>query len=46
MVTFDGTPYHDEILGYGTHGDFYVMAGQPVVRGYEFAPRQPPPPLA
>jgi hypothetical protein len=43
MVTFDGTPYHDEILGYGTHGDFYVMSGRPVVQGYEFAPRQPPP---
>lgn len=43
MVTFDGTPYHDEILGYGTHGDFYVMNASPVVSGYEFPPRQPPP---
>jgi hypothetical protein len=42
MVTFDGTPYHDEVLGYGTHGDFYVMAGQ-TVPGYEFPPRHPPP---
>jgi hypothetical protein len=42
MVTFDGTPYHDEVLGYGTHGDFYVMSGTPVVRGYEFPPREPP----
>jgi hypothetical protein len=42
MVTFDGTPYHDEVLGYGTHGDFYVMTGRPVVRGYEFPPRRPP----
>ena len=42
MVTFDGTPYHDEILGYGTHGDFYVMTGRPEPRGYEFAPREPP----
>jgi hypothetical protein len=43
MVTFDGTPYHDEVLGYGTHGDFYVMNASPAVSGYEFPPRQPPP---
>lgn len=42
MVTFDGTPYHDEVLGYGTHGDFYVMAAPQTERGYEFPPRRPP----
>jgi hypothetical protein len=45
MVTFDGTPYHDEVLGYGTHGDFYVMQAAQVADGYEFPPRDPPPPL-
>jgi hypothetical protein len=43
MVTFDGTPYHDDVLGYGTHGDFYVMQARQIVEGYEFPPRQPPP---
>jgi hypothetical protein len=42
MVTFNGTQYHDDQLGYGTHGDFYVMQAAQVVKGYEFAPRQPP----
>jgi hypothetical protein len=42
MVTFDGTHYHEDVLGYGTHGDFYVMAARPIVRGWEFAPRRPP----
>lgn len=26
MVTFDGTPWCKRVLGYGTHGDFIVMA--------------------
>ena len=26
MVTFDGTPWCERVLGYGTHGDFIVMA--------------------
>jgi hypothetical protein len=26
LVTFDGTPFSDEVLGYGTHGDFVVLA--------------------
>jgi hypothetical protein len=30
-----------QLLGYGTHGDFYVMDGRPIVRGYEFPPRRP-----
>jgi hypothetical protein len=28
LVTFDGTPWHEEALGYGTHGDLVVMAGR------------------
>ena len=27
MLTFDGTAWHEEVLGYGTHGDFVVAAG-------------------
>jgi hypothetical protein len=42
MVTFDGTQYHDEVLGYGTHGDFYIMDAPQVASGYEFAPRSLP----
>jgi hypothetical protein len=38
MVTFNGTQYYEPVLGYGTHGDFYVMEAQ-TVPGYEFAPR-------
>ena len=26
MVTFDGTAWCQQVLGYGTHGDFIVMA--------------------
>lgn len=29
LLTFDGTPWHDDVLGYGTHGDFLVLAGRP-----------------
>jgi hypothetical protein len=36
LVTFDGTPWHEDVLGYGTHGDVLVMAGRP----------QPPGPAA
>jgi hypothetical protein len=42
MVTFNGTQYFEEILGYGTHGDFFVMEAAQVVDGYEFPPREPP----
>ena len=28
LVTFDGTPWHDDVLGYGTHGDLLVLAGR------------------
>jgi hypothetical protein len=36
MVTFNGDQYYIERLGYGTHGDFYVMQAEQTVRGYEF----------
>ena len=42
MVTFEGTQYHENILGYGTHGDFLIMDAPQVERGYEFAPRPLP----
>ena len=29
LVSFDGTPWHEDVLGYGTHGDVLVMAGRP-----------------
>jgi hypothetical protein len=41
MITFNGTQYYIERLGYGTHGDFYVMEGRPILRGYVFPPRKP-----
>jgi hypothetical protein len=42
LVTFNGTQYHEELLGYGTHGDFFVMEAAQVPRGYEFPPRDIP----
>lgn len=39
LVTFNGTQYYEDILGYGTHGDFFVMDSDQIVRGHEFAPR-------
>ena len=39
MLTFNGDQYYIERLGYGTHGDFYVMQAEQTVRGYEFPPR-------
>jgi hypothetical protein len=30
MVTFDGTAYHREVLGYGTHGDVVLMEAKPL----------------
>ena len=42
MVTFNGAQYFDDVLGYGTHGEFFVMEAEQVVDGYEFPPRQPP----
>ena len=35
--SLDPTPmFYESILGYGTHGDFYVMDGTPIESGYEF----------
>ena len=42
MVTFEGTQYYENILGYGTHGDFLIMDAPQVESGYEFAPRPLP----
>jgi hypothetical protein len=42
MVTFEGTQYYEDVLGYGTHGDFLSMQGSPPTPGYEFAPRPLP----
>ncbi len=39
MLTFNGDQYYIERLGYGTHGDFYVMRAAQTVRGWEFPPR-------
>jgi hypothetical protein len=36
MVTFEGTSYHRDMLGYGTHGDVLVLEAKPVTRGHEF----------
>lgn len=38
-ITFNGTRYYMDRLGYGTHGDFYVMEGRSTVDGYVFRPR-------
>jgi hypothetical protein len=39
MLTFNGDQYYIERLGYGTHGDFYVMQAEQKVRGWEFPRR-------
>lgn len=41
LTTFNGTQYYEPVLGYGTHGDFFVMEDAEVRRGYEFEPREP-----
>lgn len=41
MITFNGTQYYEPILGYGTHGDFFVMEGRPILRGRVFPRRNP-----
>ena len=33
--------YYESLLGYGAHGDFYVMQAEQTVRGYELRPRRP-----
>jgi hypothetical protein len=39
MITFNGTQYFESLLGYGTHGDFFVMEATQVMLGYEFTPK-------
>jgi hypothetical protein len=36
LVTFEGTQYHEELLGYGTHGDLIIMRANQTRRGSEF----------
>jgi hypothetical protein len=36
LITFEGTQYHEELLGYGTHGDLIVMRAAQTRRGSEF----------
>jgi len=42
FVTFNGEQYYQNVLGYGTHGDFYIMQAAQVEHGYEFPPRPLP----
>jgi hypothetical protein len=39
MVTFDGTAFDRETLGYGNHGDLLVLESKQQTRGREFEPR-------
>ncbi len=39
MITFNGDQFFERVLGYGTHGDLYVMQAEQMVRGHEFPPR-------
>ena len=39
MITFNGEQYYERLLGYGTHGHFYVMQAEQRVRGWEFPRR-------
>ena len=39
MLTFKGEQFFERILGYGTHGDFFVMQAEQVVLGWEFPRR-------
>ncbi|WP_454555117.1 hypothetical protein [Geodermatophilus nigrescens] len=39
LVTFDGTSWHEDALGYGTHGDLVVMAHVPETPGELFRRR-------
>ena len=36
MITFNGDQFFEKVLGYGTHGDFFVLQARQTVRGYEF----------
>jgi hypothetical protein len=39
MITFNGDQFFERVLGYGTHGDFFVMQATQTVAGWEFGPR-------
>lgn len=41
LVTFGGTVFYEEILKYGTYGDFYVIEDKGSYEDYEFPPRSP-----
>jgi hypothetical protein len=36
LITFEGTQYHEKLLGYGTHGDLIIMRASQTRRGSEF----------
>ena len=42
LVTFNGTQFYEPVLGYGTHGDFFVMQADETFAGFEFRPRPAP----
>lgn len=35
LVTFNGNQFHEELLGYGTHGDVIVMRAEGTTPGYQ-----------
>jgi len=39
MITFNGDQFFERVLGYGTHGDFFVIQATRTVAGWEFRPR-------
>lgn len=42
LTTFNSDQYREDVLGYGTHGDFFVMEADRTSRGVEFPPRGRP----
>ncbi len=36
LITFEGTQYHEKLLGYGTHGGLIIMRAAQTRRGSEF----------
>nr|MBA2713083.1 hypothetical protein [Rubrobacteraceae bacterium] len=39
MITFNGDQFFERVLGYGTHGDFFVMQADQTPAGWEFRPK-------
>jgi hypothetical protein len=39
LITFEGTQYHEKLLGYGTHGDLIIMRAAQTRQGSEFERR-------